>query len=284
MCIVVTGATGNLGGLVVDALIRRGMATSEIVAAGRNRARLAELATKGVRTVRYDVDDVESVAAAFDGARKVLLVSIPGSPRRFEQHRGAIDAAKAAGVELFVYTSFIGAAPTNHHADHYATEQLLRENAMPYVVLRNGVYFEFFTAQINEWREQGQVLGAAGDGRISAAAIADLADAAAVVLTTPGHERAVYELGIDDPFTMPELANELSRQTGTQIPYVPLSVEEFETRLLQAGSTGAAAARRANVDRTIASGEFFIDTGDLGRLVGRELVTLSGAIAGAIGR
>jgi NAD(P)H dehydrogenase (quinone) len=157
------------------------------------------------------------------------------------------------------------------HADHYATEQL-PARAAPHVVLRNGVLP--FARQIPGWREQGTIVGAAGDGRISAASLVDLADAAATVLTTTGHESAVYELGSDDPFTMPELAVELSRQAGENIPYVQLSVDGFKAHLLGAGHSEVAAERRANVDRAIAAGEYLIDSGDLRRLVGRPLITL----------
>ncbi|HET6954152.1 MAG TPA: SDR family oxidoreductase [Acidimicrobiales bacterium] len=283
MSIVITGATGNLGGLTVDALVRRGVEPSEVVAAGRKPDRLAEHAVGGVRTARFDIDDPVTLAAALEGAQKVLLVSLPGNPRRVEQHRSAIDAAKAAGVGLLVYTSFVHADTNRDHADHHATEKLLRESGLPHVVLRNGVYLSFFTRQIPGWREQGTIVGAAGDGRISAASPADLAEAAATVLTTTGHEGSVYELGGDDPFTMSELAVELSRQTGENIPYVQLPVDELRAHLVGAGHAEVAAGRRADVDRAIAAGEFLVDSGDLRRLVGRPLVTLSAAIAQALG-
>ncbi len=159
MSIVITGAAGNLGGLTVDALVRRGVEPSEVVAAGRNPGRLAGQAAKGVRTAQFDIDDPVTLSAAFDGAQKVLLVSMRGNPQRAGQHRNAINAAKAAGVKLLVYTSFMHAGANRDHADHYATEQLLRESGMPHVVLRNGVYFSFFTRQIPGWREQGAIAG-----------------------------------------------------------------------------------------------------------------------------
>ena len=283
MSIVITGATGKLGGSTVDALVQRGVEPSEIVAAGRNLDRLAEQAAKGVRTVRFDIDDPATLSAAFDGARKVFLVSVPGNPRRVEQHRDAIYAAKAAGVELLAYASFVLAGKDSDHADHEATEQVLRESGVPHVVLRNGVYFSYFARQIPGWREQGAVVGAAGNGRISAAAHVDLAEATATVLTTPGHEDGVYQLGSDEPFTMSEFAAELSRQTGETIPYEDLSVDEFKAHLVGSGLTEVAAERRSNVDRAMAAGLYAIDSGDLRRLVGRPPVTLSAAIAQAFG-
>lgn len=283
MTIVITGATGKLGGQTVDALLRRGLAATDIVAAGRNAEKLAELAaSKGVRTAQIDIDDAASLAAAFSGAERVFLVSVPGNPRRVEQQTNAINAAKAAGVQLLAYASFVQSGKDQDHADHFATEQVLGDSGVPFAVLRNGVYFSYFARHIPGWRDQGEVVGAAGEGRISAAAHADLADATATVLTTPGHEGKVYELGIDDAFTYAELAAELSRQTGSTIPYTHLTVEQFKARLVESGMAEAAAERRANVDRAMAEGQYHITTGDLRRLAGRPLTTLAEAVAAAL--
>lgn len=282
MSLVITGATGKLGGRTVDALLRRGVHPSEVVATGRNPERLAELAARGVRTARLDIDDPATVAAAFDGAQQVLIVSMPGNPRRVEQHRTAIEAAQAAGVALVAYTSFVLAGKDDDHADHEATERVLHESGVPHVTLRNGVYWSYFVRQIPGWRRERSVVGAAGDGRVSAAAHQDLADAIATVLTTAGHEGAVYELGMDDAFTLSELAAEIGRQTGEAMTYVDLVPEEFEGHLVASGMAPGVAGRRANVDRGIAAGLYAVDTGDLRRLVGRPLMTMPEAVALAL--
>lgn len=281
MSIVVTGATGTLGALTVDALLRRGVALTEIVAAGRNPDRLAELATKGVRTTRIDMDEPSTLADAFEGARKVLLVSVPGNPRRVTQHGTAIDAARAAGVELLAYTSFVEHEPGGLHAAHGHTERLLAKSGVPHVVLRNAVYYWWFTRQIADWLSQGTLWSAAGAGRVSAAAVADLGEAAAAVLTTPGHTGAVYELA-GDTFTMADLAAELSRATGRDIPHVELSDEELRDRLLAAGLAEDFVERRVQVDGHIARNDFLVETDDLARLIGRPPVTLSEAMASAL--
>jgi len=282
MSIVVTGATGNLGGLTVDALLERGVEPSGIVAAGRNPDRLAELAAKGVGTAKFDVDDPGTLAATLKGAEMVLLVSLRGNPRRVEQHRSAIEAAKAAGVQRIIYTSFLHADRNADHTDHKATEQMLTESGTAHTVMRNGAYFTFLTRQIPGWREEREITGAAGAGRISAASLADLAAANATVLTTAGHDGCIYELGIDDAFTMEEFAAELSRQTGEEVPYVDLAADELKSRLVRAGQPEAIASRRVVSDVGIAGGLFFTDSGDLARLVGRPLTGLSGAVAQAI--
>jgi NAD(P)H dehydrogenase (quinone) len=282
MSIVVTAATGHLGTEAVHALLRRGVDPAHIVAGGRDRERLAKLAAHGVRTTRIDLDEPGTLAAAFAGADKVLFVSVPGSDRRVAQHRRVVEAAAAAGVRLLAYTSWCRADISTIHADHRATEQMLREIGVPWVVLRNPAYFEFRTSWIPVWRAAGRVVGAAGDGRTSGAARADLAAAAATVLTTEGHEGTIYEVGGDEPYTMAEFAAELSRQTDETIPYVDLSVPDFRAHLVAAGHHEAVATHLAATDRAIADGELCNATGALRTLVGRPLVTLRDAIAAAL--
>jgi NAD(P)H dehydrogenase (quinone) len=284
MSIVVIGATGNLGGLAVDELIGRGVAPSEIVAAGRKAERLAQLAERGVATAQIDLDDASTLHAAFDGATRVLLVSAPGSERRVAQHRTAIDAAKAAGVELIAYTSWTHADSSTMRVavDHKATEQALTESGVAAAVLRCPPYFESRTRWIPSWREAGRIVGAAGNGRISAASRADLAAAAAAAVSGAADESVVYELGGDDPFTMAEFAAELSRQTGESIPYVDVSLDDYKASLVEAGWPDGVVTNLADADRAAADGSLFIDPGPLRDLVGRPLTTLPEAIAQAL--
>lgn len=284
MTLVITGATGNLGAKTVDALLHRGMNPGDILVAGRNSDRLAELGVRGLRVARIDFDEPSSLRAAFDGASRVLLVSASGSQHRIAQHRNAIRAAEAAGVELLVYTSWMHADTSTMlvASDHRATERELAQGTTPYVVLRCAGYFEARTPMIGFWRTRGEVLGAAGDGRVSSVARADLAEAAAVVLTTAGHQGAIYELASDEAYTLPEFAAELGRQTGTPLPYVDLDVAQLEARLIEAGLAPRLAANLADYDRATASGEAVVDTGDLHRLVGRAVTELPEAIAHAL--
>lgn len=285
MSIIVTGATGKLGGFAIQALIRRGVAPIDIVAGGRKPDRLADLAALGVRTAIIDFDDPATVAAAFDGARRVLLVSVPGNSNRVAQHSAAIHAAQHADVELLVYTSFIhadtGTTPT--HPDHRATEDVLRTSGVPCTALRNPTYTESRLRWIPGWRQHGRVLGSCGTGVISTATQADLGAAAAAVLTSDGHEGRTYELGGDDPFTMAEFAAELSRRTGEDIPYVDVSVDEYRASLLADGYSEAVANNLARVDAAVAAGEFENSTGDLRRLLGHPSTSLGEAMAAALG-
>jgi NAD(P)H dehydrogenase (quinone) len=285
MFIVVTGATGQLGRLTVEALLRRGVPASQIVATGRNLEGIKDLADRGVVVRRADFADPESLAAAFEGAGKLLLVSasIPVD-ERLANHRRAIDAALAAGVSLVAYTSMAHAdtATTILAATHRVTEEYLRERDVPTVLLRNSWYLDNYTAQLPLALQHGAFIGAAGEGRVSAASRADFAEAAAAVLTTEGHAGAVYELGGDEAFTLAELAATVSAVTGKPIAYTDLPTAEFAGALTGAGLPDELAEVLADADRGLGLGELFSGSGDLSRLIGRPTTSLADAVADAL--
>ncbi|MFC5908776.1 SDR family oxidoreductase [Streptacidiphilus monticola] len=284
MSIVVTGVTGQLGRLTVEALLRRGIPAADIIATGRNPAGLKDLAERGVTTRRADFTDSDSLAEAFAGADRLLLISasVPVE-ERVANHRRAIDAAVTAGVSLVVYTSTTHAdtATTVIGATHRETEEHLRDRGIPTVLLRNGWYLENYTSQLARILNYGAVVGAAGQGRISAASRADYAEAAAVVLTAEGHAGAVYELGGDEPFTLADLADAISAASGKQIAYSDLPVDEFAQVLVAAGLPAELAEVLADADLGLGRGEMYTDSGDLRRLIGRPPMTLAEAIAAA---
>jgi NAD(P)H dehydrogenase (quinone) len=285
MSVVVIGATGQLGRLVVEDLLERGVAPAQIVATGRNTAKLADLAERGVNVQTVDLTDGPALAAALEGADKVLLVSTNEVGSRLANHQRAIDAAKAAGVSLLAYTS-IPKADTTAMAlaeEHRETEVYLQSSGVPYAFLRNSWYLENYTAQLPTYQEHHAVLGSAGDGRVSAATRADYAAAAAAVLTTDGHAGAVYELGGDQAFTLTELAAALSSALGEEIVYTDLPEEKYVEVLTGAGLPPVMAQVLANADTGLAKGDLFVDSGDLTRLIGRPTTTLTDAIARAIG-
>jgi NAD(P)H dehydrogenase (quinone) len=284
MSIVVTGATGHLGRLVVEALLERGVPAGEIVAAGRSTDKVADLADRGVQVRRIDFADPATLKETFAGADRVLLVSSSEVGQRAAQHRNAIDAARDAGVSLLAYTSIAHADTTTMllAAEHKATEEYLRESGVPFTLLRNGWYLENYTAQLPVTLEHGAILGSAGDGKVSAATRADYAAAAAAVLTGEGHAGQVYELGADQPFTLPELAAEITRQTGTEVVYRDLPVEEYTEVLVGAGLPDQAAAVFADSDLGIARGELLVESGDLSRLAGRPTTSLTDGLAAAL--
>ena len=282
MSLVVTGASGSLGRLAVESLLARGVAPSEIVAGARDPEKLADLAARGVRTARVDYDDPASLASAFEGATKVLLVSGNEFGKRVAQHAAAAQAAKDAGASL-VYTSIPYADRTSIALgqEHKGSEAAINEVGVPVTYLRNSWYFENYLPQLPTYLEHG-VVGAAGEGRVSAAPRAEYAEAAAVVLSTDGHEGKVYELGGDTSFTLTELAESVAKHTGKPVAYTEVPTAQLVAILEGAGFPTPVAEIFADTDRAIALGELEVTTGDLSRLIGRPTTTLDAAVAAAV--
>ncbi|RKR90428.1 NAD(P)H dehydrogenase (quinone) [Micromonospora pisi] len=282
--IVVTGATGHLGQLVVDELITRGVPAGEIVAAVRSPEKAAGLAARGVQVRRADYNEPESLAAALAGAEKVLLISGSEVGQRVAQHRNVVEAAKAAGVRLLAYTGTLNADVTEIMLadEHKATEVVIRESGVPFVFLRNAFYFEVYSANFPAALEHGALIDAVGDAQLSVATRADFAGAAAAVLVTEGHENKVYELGGEPSFTMAELATELSRQSGRTVVYNNLSVAEYAAFLASVGLPQAIADIFADASGGASRGDGFTDSGDLSRLLGRPTTPLTDAVAAAL--
>ena len=282
--IVVTGASGQLGRLVIEALLNR-LPAGEIVAAVRHPEKVADLAARGVQVRQADYDQPASLAAAFKGADKLLLISASEVGRRVPQHRAVIDAAKAAGVGLLAYTSILHAdtSPLPLAAEHLETESLIRASGLPSVILRNGWYTENYVAGIPTALQYGVVLGSAGQGRIASAARADCAEAAAAVLTRDGQAGRIYELAGDESYTLGELAHEIGRQSGKAVAYQDLPESEFKAALLAAGLPDFVATLLAESDVGASKGGLFDDGRQLSALIGRPTTPLAEMVRLALG-
>ena len=280
--IVVTGASGQLGRLVIDSLLAR-MPAGQIVAAVRNPERVADLAALGVQVRQADYNQPDSLVRAFAGADKVLLISSSEVGQRVPQHAAVIAAAQQAKVKLLAYTSLLHAdrSPLGLAAEHQQTEALLRDSGLPVVVLRNGWYTENYLASIPSALEHGVLLGCAGEGRIASAARADYAEAAAIVLTREQQAGLVYELAGDHAYTLAELAAEISRHAGRIIPYQDLPQAEFQSILLGAGLPDGLAALLADSDAGASQGGLFDDSHQLSGLLGRPTTSLATLVAAA---
>jgi NAD(P)H dehydrogenase (quinone) len=278
MTIVVTGATGHLGRLAIQSLLAKGVPAADIVGLGRQLDKIADL---GVTAKHVDYEDVAALTEAFTGADRVLFISGSEPGKRVPQHTNIINAAKAAGVGLIAYTSIPRADTTDMKLaeEHLVTEQLLADSGIPHVLLRNGWYIENYS--VEQALAHGLV-GAAGDGQISAATRADLAEAAASALVGEGHEGKVYELG-GEPFTMTELAAEISRQSGRTVTYTDLSPEKYVEVLVGVGVPQPFAEILADSDRAASGGALFVERTDLESLLGRPVTPLSAAITEALG-
>lgn len=274
--IVITGASGQLGRLVVAALLKK-IPAGEIVAAVRNPAAVADLAARGVQVRQADYDQPASLAAAFAGADKLLLISSSEVGRRVPQHRAVIDAASAAGVRLLAYTSLLHAdtSPLPLAAEHQETESLIRAAGLPAVILRNGWYTENYLAGVPTALQYGVVLGCAGDGRIASASRADYAEAIATVLASDNQAGRIYELAGDDAYTLAELAHAIAHQSGKAVAYQNLPEGEFKAALIGAGLPDYIAALLAESDSGAAKGGLFDGSRQLSQLIGRPTTPLT---------
>jgi NAD(P)H dehydrogenase (quinone) len=276
MSIVVTGATGQLGHLIVEHLIGRGVAPAEITAVGRNTARLADLAATGVATAVIDYTDPASLAAAFTGADVLMLVSGSEVGQRVAQHTNAITAAVAAGVGRIVYTSAPKATTSALilAPEHKATEEALQASGIPFTILRNGWYTENYAAAVQQAREMGVYLTSAGDGRVASASRTDYAEAAAVVLTTPGHDNAVYELAGDVAWSGDDMAAALTEVVGRPVVFSSVTPDEHTAILTGAGLDGGTVGFVVALDGNTRDGLLAGGSTDLATLIGHPTTPL----------
>ncbi len=280
MKIGVTGATGQLGRLVVDKLKGKVSADS-IVALVRNPGKAADL---GVEARAFDYTKPEGMVASLKGIDKLLLISGNELGQRLPQHKAVIEAAKQAGVNQFVYTRVLHADTSSLGlaTEHLGTEVALKASGLVYTILRNGWYTENYTGSAKGAIGAGAFIGCAGDGKIASASRADYAEAAAVVLAGEGHENKIYELAGDEAYTLTELAAEISRQTGKPIPYNNLTETEYTKILKSFGLPEAVAEMLADSDTGASKGGLFDDTKQLSALTGHPTAPLATVLAGAI--
>ena len=274
--ILVTGATGHLGRLIVEGLLRDGIAPADITAGGRQVDKLGDLAARGVRVARIDYDEPASLAAAIEGHDTLVLVSASEPGHRVDQHRAAIDAAVAAGVSRIVYTSATRATTSELilAPEHKATEELIAASGIPATILRNNWYTENYAGTLDLARETGVVASSAGDGRVASASRVDYADAVAAVLTSEGHEGRVYELSGDVAWTFAELAAAISTVVGREVVYERLDRDSHLAALAAAGPPDGTAQFVVALDQNIRDGALAETSGDLSRLIGRPTTPL----------
>jgi len=280
--IAITGATGQLGRLVIQTLLKS-VPASEIIAAARNPEKAKDLAALGIQVRHADYDQADTLVKAFQGADKLLLISASEIGRRLPQHRAVIDAAKKAGVGLLAYTSILHAdsSPLPLAAEHKATEALIQASGIPSVVLRNGWYSENYLASVPAALQYGVLLGSAGEGRIASAARLDYAEAAAAVLTKSAQAGLVYELAGDESYTLTEFAQEISRQFGKNVAYQNLPEAEYKAALVSAGLPEGIAVLLSESDVGASKGGLFDNSRQLSQLIGRPATLIATQVKSA---
>jgi NAD(P)H dehydrogenase (quinone) len=280
MKIGVTGATGQLGRLVVEKLKQK-VAADTIVALVRNPEKAADL---GVETRPFDYTQPETLVTSLKGIDKLLLISGNEIGQRLPQHKAVIEAAKQAGVKQITYTSILHAdsSPLGLAGEHLGTEVAIKESGLTYTILRNGWYTENYTGSAKGAVGAGAFIGNAGDGKIASAARIDYAEAAAVVLAGEGHENKTYELAGDEAYTLTELAAEISRQTGKTIPYNNLTETQYADILKSFGLPVGLAEMLADSDTGASKGGLFDDTKQISALIGHPTTPLAKVLAEAL--
>ncbi|TXS75031.1 SDR family oxidoreductase [Streptomyces sp. sk2.1] len=283
MSIVVTGATGALGRLVVEELLAT-VPASGIAAVVRDAEKAAPLAGRGVELRVADYDRPETLKDAFRAGDRVLLISGSEVGRRVPQHTAVIEAAKEAGVAQLAYTGILGGPDADFRLadEHRATERLILDSGLPHTFLRNGWYTENYTANLAPVLAHGAVVANAGEGRIASATRADYAAAAAAVLTGEGHIGAAYELSGDVAWSLAEYAAEIARATGKEIAYRNVPAAEHREILVGAGVPEFFAEILVDVDEAIGRGRLAGTSGDLARLIGRPTTPLAETVAEAV--
>jgi len=281
--IIVTGATGQLGRLVIASLLEK-VPASSLVAVVRNLEKAADLVALGVQVRYADYNQPATWDSALAGAEKVLLISSSEVGQRTQQHRTVIDAVKRVGVQLLAYTSLLHAdtSPLGLAIEHMETEKYLKVSGVPFVILRHGWYTENYTISLGNAIAHGAIYGCAGEGLIASATRADYAEADAVVLTSANQAGKVYELAGDSAYTLSALAVEVSRQTGRSISYVNLSQSDYQAALVKVGLPEVFANLLADSDTGASQGALFDEGHQLSQLIGRATTPLSVAVAAVV--
>ncbi|QAR47826.1 SDR family oxidoreductase [Kosakonia cowanii] len=277
--IALTGATGQLGQFVVEALLKT-VPAKEIVAIVRNPAKAEALSKQGLIVRQGDYNDQAALTQALAGVEKLLLISSSEVGQRAAQHRNVINAAKAAGVKFIAYTSLLHAdtSPLGLHVEHVETEKLLAESGIPFALLRNGWYSENYLASAPAALAHGVFIGAAGEGKIASATRADYAAAAARVISEEGHAGKVYELAGDKAWTLSDLAALLSEASGNKVVYQNLSEADFAAALKGAGLPDGLAEMLADSDIGASKGGLFDDSQTLSKLIGRPTTSIADSV------
>jgi len=280
MTIAITGATGQLGRLVV-AKLKTKMAAANLVALARTPAKAADL---GIAAREADYSNPGTLAGALKGIDTLLLISSSEIGQRAAQHRNVIDAAKQAGVKHIVYTSLLHAdrSPIGLAPEHVETEALIKASGLTFTFLRNGWYTENYTGSLGAALAHGAMIGAAGDAPLSTAARKDYAEAIAVTALDAAHAGQTYELAGDTAHTMADLAAEVARQSGKPVAWVPMAEADYAKALEGFGLPAGFAAALADSDASAQKGSLHDSSRTLSRLIGRPTTPFAETVRAAL--
>jgi NAD(P)H dehydrogenase (quinone) len=276
MTILVSGASGRLGRLILNSLIARGVPTSELVAGARSPQRLDDLRARGIRTVAFDYDDPTTLRAGLEGIDRFVLVSVSQPDTPDTQHDAVIAAAAAADLQALAYTSVYRASESALPLApiHAAAERAIAATSIPAVILRNNSYTELYLGPLMQARQTGVIAAAAGNGRIAGATRLDLADAAAAAILDDSYLGQVLELSGDTAFSYADIAAAATEIFGRPVTYRALTVEQLREGLTAAGLDAHTVGVLTRLDAAIAAGDLDSTDRTLGRMIGRPTTTL----------
>ena len=285
MTLLVSAASGHLGRLVIDALLARGVAASDLVAGVRTPAKADDLAERGIRVVEFDYARPDTLTAGLEGVTGVLLISGTDLDR-VAGHRNVVEAVRAAGIDRLVYTSAPRVDEIDYAlgADHLVTERAIAEAGLDATILRNNWYTENYLDSVARAAESGVIVAAVGDARVASASRRDYAEAAAVALTTDGFRGQTLELAGDVAWTYDELAAAAGEVLGREVVYQPVTLEQLTAGLEQAGLDAGTAAFVAGIDDAIARGALSQTDGTLARVIGRPTTPHVEGLRAGLGR
>lgn len=281
--ILVTGATGHYGMKVLEHLLLKGVEAQHLSALVREAAKGQYLQEQGIELRVGDYSDVDSLVQAFQGVDTLLLVSSNDRgaiENRTAHHVNVINAAKAAQVKQLVYTSFVTKPAFQNSAiaafltSHAHTEQVIKDSGLTYTILQHGIYLEmipiFAGAQV---AETGTILFPAQAGKASWVLRAELAEAAAYVVTTQGHENQTYVLTNTESTSFQDIAQDLSSSLGKDIHYQSPPVEEFQAILKQVGIPEGYIGMFTMWASAVAQGTMDVKDSTLASFLGRKPTT-----------
>ena len=276
--ILVTGSTGQFGAAAVNYLLDK-VDASQIAVLARDEQKAQHFADKGITVKIGDYHNYESLVAAFEGVDKVLLVSSNDFNDRFGQHKNVINTAKAAGVKLIAYTSIEEKDAHNSATgilakDHALTADYLKESGLQYILLNNSLYADVVPMFLGERVLTDGVFFPAGDGRVPFATREDMALAAAVVLTTDGHENKEYAIANDETYSFNDVAQYVSEIAGKEIPYTSPEANVYKQVLEGAGVPEMYIWMLGGFAQAIKDGELETGKADLSKLIGKKPITL----------
>jgi NAD(P)H dehydrogenase (quinone) len=282
--ITLTGATGQLGNLVVRHLLEKGVPAQNMAAVVRNVEKAGQLKELGLEIRQGDYEDGRSLLAAFKDTEKLLFISSPlwDNTHRIKQHATVVEAARDAGVGHIVYTSlaFPDKMTLGLEHVHLATEHAIKTTGIPYTFLRNGFYMELLVnPSLQGMIQSGEIVTSTAGGKMNYVTRSNLALAAATVLTEAGHENQIYELVNPNVFTYDQLAAILSEVSGKEVKHRDVSPDEAYRLLVQSGaSEGDAGFLVHGLYASIAKGQFSHTSDDLHKLIGDHITTVQEAV------